>query len=183
MFLFGRVLSGIITAVTILAGIAVVIMMLNISADVVGRYFFNAPLPATIAFVSNYYMVIAAFIPLALCQKRDAHISVEVFMQLLPQSVQRHAYRWAWLYSAAVFGMLTWVSWIQAESKRSAGTYVLEMGVKLPIWPGYYTLPIGFGLITLVLIYQFVVYLTGSKSGLGDTDPWNRDDSHFFENM
>ena len=183
MQFIGRVLSGITFILTIFAGLSVLTMMLNISGDVIGRYFFNAPLPATIAFVSNYYMVIAAFIPLALCQKRDAHISVEVVMQLLPNSVQRHAYRWAWLYSAAVFGLLTWTSWVQAESKRTAGSYVMEMGVKVPIWPGYYMLPIGFGLITLVLVYQFLVYLSGSKSGLGDTDPWNRGDSHFFDTI
>jgi len=183
MYFIGRVLSGITYALTIFAGVAIMVMMLNISADVIGRYFFNEPLPATISIVSNYYMVIAAFIPLALCQKRDSHISVEVVMQLFPQAVQRHAYRWAWLYSAAVFAMLTWTSWIQAESKRSAGTYVMEMGAKVPIWPGYYMLPIGFGLITAILIYQFVIYLTGGKSGLGDTDPWNRGDSHFFETI
>ncbi len=179
----GRVLNAIIFVMTAFSGAAIMMMMLHISADVTGRYFFNKPLPATIAIVSNYYMVIAAFIPLALCQKRDAHISVEVVMQVFPQGVQRHAYRWGWLYSAAVFGLLTWTSWIQAETRRAAGSYVMELGFKVPVWPGYYTLPIGFGLITLVLIYQFLVYLTGSKSGLGDTDPWNRGDSHFFDTI
>lgn len=183
MRLIGRVLSVVTDFLTIIAGVTLLVMMLHISAEVVSRFFFNRPLPATIAIVSDYYMVIAAFIPLALCQKRDAHISVEVVMQLFPQTVQRHAYRWAWLYSAAVFGLLTWTSWIQAETKRASGSYVMELGVKVPIWPGYYALPIGFGLITLVLVYQFVVYLTGSKSGLGDTDPWNKGDSHFFDTI
>lgn len=169
----GRVLNVIIFVLTAFGGAAIMMMMLHISADVTGRYFFNKPLPATIAIVSNYYMVIAAFIPLALCQKRDAHISVEVVMQVFPQRVQRHAYSWAWLYSAAVFMLMTYTSWLQAETKRAAGSYIMELGFKVPVWPGYYLLPIGFSIVTMVLLYQFVLYLTGAKSGLGETDPWS----------
>ncbi len=174
----GQLLSTIILLMTIFAGVAVFMMMLHISADVTGRYFFNNPLPATIAIVSNYYMVIATFIPLALAQKRDMHISVEVVTQLFPQGLQRHAYNLVRIYSAAIFALLTYTSWIQAETKRSAGSYVMELGAKVPIWPGYYLLPIGLGAITLVLIYQLAVYFSGSESGLDDTDPWTnrRDD-------
>jgi len=170
----GQSLSTIIMLLSTFAGVGIFLMMLHISADVVGRYFFNSPLPATIAIVSNYYMVIATFIPLALAQKRDMHISVEVVMQLFPQGVQRHAYHLARVYSGAIFALLTYTSWIQAETKRSAGTYVMELGFKVPVWPGYYLLPIGFGLITLVLVYQLAVYVSGEESGLGDTDPWAR---------
>ncbi len=169
----GRGLNAIIIVMTAFGGAAIMMMMMHISADVTGRYFFNKPLPATIAIVSNYYMVIAAFIPLALCQKRDAHISVEVMMQLFPQGVQRHAYKVAWLYSAAVFMLLTYTSWIQAETRRAAGSYIMELGFKVPIWPGYYLLPIGFGLVAMVLLYQFAIYVTGAKSGLEATDPWS----------
>ena len=89
-----------------------------------------------------------------------------------------HAYNLARIYSAAIFALLTYTSWIQAETKRSAGSYVMELGAKVPIWPGYYLLPIGLGAMTLVLVYQLAVYFSGAQSGLGDTDPWTsrRDD-------
>lgn len=176
----GQLLSTAVLVLTVFAGAAIFMMMLHISADVAARYFTGRPLPATIAIVSNYYMVIATFIPLALCQARDMHISVEVVMQLFPQRAQRHAYNLARIYSAAVFALLTYTSWGQAEVKRSAGTYVMELGFKVPIWPGYYLLPIGFGAISLVLIYQLAIYFGGAKSGLGDTDPWaNRKNDQF----
>lgn len=170
----GQLLSTIILLLSIFSGIVLFLMMLHISADVVGRYFFNTPLPATIAIVARYYMVVAAFIPLAMCQKRDMHISVEVFMQIFPQNVQRHAYNLARIYSAVIFALLTYTSWNQAETRRAAGSFVMELGFKVPIWPGYYMLPIGLGLITLVLLYQLAVYFSGARSGLGDTDPWSR---------
>ena len=34
--------------------------------------------------------------------------------------------------------------------------------------PSYYLLPIGTGLMTVVVLYRFLVYLTGAKSGLGE---------------
>lgn len=179
----GQALSALILVLTVFAGVAIIMMMVHIAADVTGRYFFNTPLPATIAIVSNYYMVIAAFIPLALSQKRDMHISVEVAMQVLPQSWQRHAYSWARLYSAAIFLLLTYTSWLQAETKRAAGTYVMELGFKVPVWPGYYLLPIGFFAVFLVLVYQLAVYFSGAKSGLGDVDPWTDANGHRIENI
>ena len=36
------------------------------------------------------------------------------------------------------------------------------------IWPSYYLLPIGTGLMTAVLIYRWIIYITGAKSGLGE---------------
>lgn len=179
----GKALSALIVGMTVFGGAAIMMMMIHIAADVTGRYFFNAPLPATIAIVSNYYMVVAAFIPLALAQKRDMHISVEVAMQVLPQNIQRHAYNLARIYSATIFLLLTYTSWIQAETKRAAGSYVMELGFKVPVWPGYYLLPIGFFVIFLVLVYQVTVYFTGGKSGLGDVDPWTSGDGHQTENI
>lgn len=179
----GKALSALIVGMTVFGGAAIMMMMIHIAADVTGRYFFNAPLPATIAIVSNYYMVVAAFIPLALAQKRDMHISVEVAMQVLPQNIQRHAYNLARIYSATIFLLLTYTSWIQAETKRAAGSYVMELGFKVPVWPGYYLLPIGFFVIFLVLVYQVTVYFTGAKSGLGDVDPWTSGDGHQTENI
>lgn len=179
----GKALSVVVMVLTAFGGVAIMLMMVHIAADVTGRYFFNAPLPATIAIVSNYYMVIAAFIPLALAQKRDMHISVEVAMQMLPQNIQRHAYSLARIYSAAIFLLLTYTSWIQAETKRAAGSYVMELGFKVPVWPGYYLLPIGFFVMVLVLIYQLAVYFSRTESGLGDVDPWTNGNGHKTENI
>ena len=61
----GRLLSYLINAVTVLAGLSVALMMVHITVDVISRYVFNYPLPGTITVVSNFYMVLVAFLPLA----------------------------------------------------------------------------------------------------------------------
>ncbi len=71
------------------AAIALVAMMLQVSADVIAKLAFNAPLPLPSALVTEYYMVAVAFLPLAAGEYRQAHIHVDIFVQRLPGSRPR----------------------------------------------------------------------------------------------
>ena len=62
MFLIGRGLSYLVKTASLVGAICVVLMMLHVTADVVGRYLFNAPLPGTTVWVANYYMIIIVFL-------------------------------------------------------------------------------------------------------------------------
>ena len=63
MTAIGRLLRR-ITDLTLVVGlIAVALMMFHITIDVVGKFGLDQPVPATIALVSNYYMVVIAFLP------------------------------------------------------------------------------------------------------------------------
>ena len=166
MFLFGRLLSGTINGAGIIGGFAIALMMIHIVADVIGRYVFSAPLPGTIAIVANYYMVIAAFLPLAFAEEKDAHISVEVITDLFPEVAQKHLAAWTSLVSLAVFLLLTVKSWEEAVVRHAMGTSVVQGGDRIPVWPASYLLPIGCGLMSAVLLYKFLVYLFRSRSGL-----------------
>lgn len=168
MEFIGRIVAQIIRLTTWLGMLAVVLMMMQITIDVAGKFLFNAPIPATIALVSNYYMVIIAFVPLALVETRNGHISVEVATEFLPRPMQRHLYSWTYLFSATVFGAFAYRSWEEAERARNSGSFIVEHSVKILTWPSYYLLPIGAGLMTVVLIYRWSLYISGAKSGLGE---------------
>ena len=79
-----RLLGRLANALAFLGGIAVVLMMLHICADVIAKYVFNSPIPGTLEIVSNYYMVATVFLPLALVERKNAHIAVEILSQHLP---------------------------------------------------------------------------------------------------
>lgn len=168
MVSFGRLLGRAIDGTNILAGLAVVLMMAQIAIDVAGKYVFNAPMPATIAIVSNYYMVVVAFMPLALAERRSQHISVELLTELMPYNAQRHLYAWTHLYSAILFVLLAYAGWEEAMSRQSIGAFIIERGQRIPIWPAYYLLPIGCALMAATLSYRFLIHLTGARSGLGE---------------
>ena len=168
MTAIGRLLRRTTDLTMIIGLIAVALMMFHITIDVVGKFVMNEPVPATIALVSSYYMVVIAFIPIAYAETRNSHITVEVMTELFPWRAQLHLYSWSYLISALVYGLLTYRSWNEAMRTQEAGSFIMEQSTKLLVWPSYYLLPIGCGLMTVVLIYRFVIYLTGAKSGLGE---------------
>jgi TRAP-type C4-dicarboxylate transport system permease small subunit len=165
----GKLLSRVIGLVTVLSGLAVALMMVHITADVIARYVFNYPLPGTISIVSNFYMVLVAFLPLAFAEQKSAHISVEVLTERFPAGVQRHLAGWLLLVSAVVFAFVTVRGWGEASAKQAINASIVQGDDTIAIWPSYYFIPIGCGLMSVVCAYKFLVYLTGARSGLDAT--------------
>ncbi|ERS11359.1 TRAP transporter small permease [Alloalcanivorax xenomutans] len=166
MYRLGRYLSRVTDMTTLVGGLAIALMMVHISLDVLLRYLFSTPIPGTITYVSNYYMIVAAFLPLAYAEKLGAHISVEVVTERLPQRIQFHLAHWLILLSAIILGFMAVKTWLEAVTRYEMGAALVEGGTSIIIWPGYFVLPIGLGLMVLMLVYKFVVYLTGGESGL-----------------
>ncbi len=159
-----RLLGSVIDATTIVAGIAVVLMMSHIAVDVVAKYIFGVPMPGTITVVSNYYMVLVAFLPLAFTERRNGQISVEVLTTMFPARTQRGLNVFAMVFCALVFAALAWQGWIEAGRAQDVGTFEIEQNRKLITWPARYLLPIGCGLITLTLLLKIWIALTAKPA-------------------
>ena len=166
MYLIGRWLSRVVDFTTILSGLAIALMMFHVTADVIGRYFFNAPLPGTITIVAYYYMLVAAFLPLAFAEQKNAHVSVEVVTDMMPAFLQKHLQALVLLFSATVFTLLAVRTWVEARTKHEGGSMIIQADTSIPVWPTAYALPVGCGLMVLILLYKFLVYLFGARSGL-----------------
>lgn len=160
-----RTLSYVVDALTVVAGLAIALMMLHVTADVVMRSVFNRPLPGTITIVSNYYMVIAAFVPLAFAERRNGHISVEVVTELLPPHVRKHLAGWMLTISGATFAVLAVRTWGEAMVKYQIGASIVQGESRIPIWQSYFFLPLGCALMFLVVLCKFIAYLGGREFG------------------
>ncbi len=154
-----RLLGWVVQGATWLAAAAAVLMMVHISVDVISKYVFRTPLPGTITIVSNYYMVLVAFLPLAFAERRNGHIGVEVLTTRFPPRAQRALNIVSLLFCAAVFGALTWQSWIEAGRALQIGAFEIEFDVKLLTWPARYLLPLGAGLMTAALLAKAALAL------------------------
>lgn len=172
----GRLLSRITDFATVLGALGIALMMLHITLDVVLRFGFDYPLPGTISIVSYYYMVIAAFVPLAFAEQKGAHIAVEVLTERFPPWIQKHLAGWSYLISAVAFGLLTVRTWGEAVSKMHIGASVVQGETSIPLWQSYFFLPVGFGLMLLIVAHKFVAYLLSAETGL-DTERTNPDDN------
>jgi TRAP-type C4-dicarboxylate transport system permease small subunit len=160
------ILSRGINVVTAICAAAIVLMMLQVTLDVAGKNLFNMPVPATLAFVSNYYMVLVSFLPLAVSEVRRSHISVEVVTDRMPIRARHHVIGWTYLFSAATFALLAYVTFGEAVTKQQVAAFMIERDTRVPIWLGYYALPLGFGLMSLTVLYRFFTYITGQPDTL-----------------
>ena len=143
-------------------------MMLQVAADVVLKNLFAIRIPFTQALVTRWYMVGAAFLPLALTEILDRHIAVEVVYQPLPLGLRRALGGAVCLFAALVSGVAVPPLWEEAVKKMQAGAFVTENGSDIAIWGGYFFLPVGFALMTLVLAYRVLLLWTPMPSGLGE---------------
>ena len=118
MYKIGRILSWLVTASTLVGAAAVLLMMLQIVADVLLKNLISWPIPTTSVIVSHYYMVIVAYIPIALSEKLNGHIAVEGLFQNFSRRWQILLMRCVWLVSAAVAGGITYQLWFEQQEQR-----------------------------------------------------------------
>jgi TRAP-type C4-dicarboxylate transport system permease small subunit len=170
MFTIGRVLSFLAKSSSLIGAIIVVLMMLHVTADVAGRYLFNKPVPGTIVVVANYYMFIFVFIALGVAEEKKAHISVELFTDMMPHRTQTGFSIFASLLTVAVVTVLMIGGWTEAMKKTKTGTTMEQGSRMIEVWQSYWIVPIGAGLMALIALYRVVVVVTGWRNGLNETD-------------
>ncbi len=139
-------------------------MMLNVTADVFGRYALGRPVPGTITIVSSYYMVALTFIPLIVAERRNAHIAVDILFVSFPSWLQRCLSALNYLLVTAVLSVLTMRSIEMALQKTGTGAVVEQGTTLIPIWQSYWLVPIGSSLMALVTLCRFVGFVLGTQT-------------------
>lgn len=169
----GRLISRIDGIATVFCGVIVMLLVFHVTAEVVMRYVFGAPLSGTIQFVSLYYMTAIAFLPLGAVEERDSHIVVEVVTNLLPRALVAVFFGIGLFLTAAVAAVLTGRAWEEAIAQYELGAFVMEGGFRLDTWPTYFFVPLGFGLMFVVAVWKLICLVTGRDNGfvLSTFDP------------
>lgn len=165
MVLVTRVLDGLSGSLAAIGSLVLLVTMLHVSVDVICRFFFNMPLSGTIEISSFYYMIAVVFLPLAAVEQKNGHIAVEILAQRLGEGAQRILIAFVSILSAIFYALLTWRSWIEAVEKAHVGE-VYSGSLNLSIWPPRFLMPIGCGLITIVLLWKAFRLLSGDSAPL-----------------
>jgi TRAP-type C4-dicarboxylate transport system permease small subunit len=159
-----RLVTFISRAVALIGGLAVALMMVHVTLDVLFRYVLNRPLAGTLTMVTYYYMILAAFVPLAFVERRGAHISVEVFTAMMPPLLTRLLSVVTGLLTMAVMALLAWRGGDAALQAMRKGLAQVQGDTEILVWPAYFAIPLGAGLMTLVLFWQIVTALSGREA-------------------
>lgn len=142
-------------AVTLIGTVLLMVMMLNVVADIFLRYAFNTPIPGTIVYVANYYMVGLAFLGLAVTERHGGHIAVDVLTELMPKRVARACYFLALVLAVVVVVALVYSSGLLAMDRMRAGASTRQGIEVIVTWPSYFVIPLGAAAMLIVVIARF----------------------------
>jgi TRAP-type C4-dicarboxylate transport system permease small subunit len=153
--------SRLISRFTVIAGgAALILMMVQIAADVLVRTFLGHSITGTVEIVSHYYMIGVSFLPIAYAELNGRHIEATVFTDLMPVPAQHGLRVVALLVSLVVYGLLTYGTAIEAMKKTAIGAVIESGTLQVLVWPSYWILPVSFALMCIVLVMRLAFFRT-----------------------
>jgi len=131
------------------AVLSTIAMMLLTSADALGRYLLNSPIPGAYELTEKYLMVAAIFLGLSYAYRRGGvFIRVSFLVERLPAAVRLAADHVAYVVSIACC-MLFLVATAQQSLRALADATTLSV-LPVPLGPAYVLVPLG--LLSLVVL-------------------------------
>jgi TRAP-type C4-dicarboxylate transport system permease small subunit len=132
----------------------VLVIMVFVSTDVVGRYFFNHPIPGTFEF-SEVLLALIIFLALPYVQYLKANIAIRILSDRYPPRASKIFNIFCLLLGTVTFGLIA----IQGMALFISSWQVREISegtIPFPIYPFKIFVPIGFGLLFLRMAIQLL---------------------------
>ena len=149
-----------------LSGIAIVVMTILMTLDVVARYALKSGVSDTIE-ISSMLLGAVTALALASVTQRGDHIRFSVLTDILSTRAQRLAQVVTLLIAVVMFGLMTWQATIRSITNMRTGEYVGSL--QIPIWPIRMLFAFGCLLTFLVLVSQLFAHFT-HKADTDGTD-------------
>jgi len=146
---------------TVIAGIALTVMLIISVADVIGNKVFNRPIQGTSDYLSFMVLITIAF-ALAYTLIEKAHVQIDLFIGKLPSRPKAGVMALVALLGTALFVFLTWSSVRYGIALQHNRT--LSMTQRIPLAPFVYAL--AFACLPACL-YMFLEFLRSVKKSIG----------------
>jgi TRAP-type C4-dicarboxylate transport system permease small subunit len=159
--MFRRGLDRVIDGAMLLAELAITLMMIHVTAEVLARWLFKHSFDATNEIVGFYYMAGLTFLSLAYVTRADGHISAEIFTQWLSPRALEILIGVIALMLFAYMAIFTWQTAREAMTMMNIGEIYQAARINLPKWPGRWYLPIGGALMAVCALAIGVRKLLG----------------------
>ena len=139
--------------VTVIAGIAIVLMLAITIADIVGIKIFSQPVPGAIEIVGYLGVLVTAF-AIAYTLIERGHVQVEFFVERMPPRIQSAVSALVSLLSLGLFVLLAWRSFEYAQIVQTTGQ--VSMTQRIPFHPFIYAISFCCIPVCLVLLGQLL---------------------------
>jgi TRAP-type C4-dicarboxylate transport system permease small subunit len=134
--------AGLLTTITGTVGrIGVVLLMLHVVADVVMRFAFDTPIVGTLEFSQFWYLIVIAFLGLALAERRDDHIAAPILFDRLSTQMKKEFTVIGSVLTIVLLLAIAWWGWEEAVTQMDQEAAGIVSG--LAIWPPRFLVPIG----------------------------------------
>lgn len=153
-----------------LASLTLLVLMALTTADALGRYLLNSPIPGTGEIIEDYFMIALIFLPLSYSFMQEGHVHVTMIERFFPDSVKFLVGKFNLILSFAFFALITVAGWRGfAEAWRIDEISTSSVGY--PMWPCYIMVPVGCGLLCLRIVQ---VFFGGTKKEHAETPAADR---------
>jgi TRAP-type C4-dicarboxylate transport system permease small subunit len=144
-----------------LSMLALVLAASVLTYSVVTRYFLKSATDWQDE-VAVFLLVGATFMTTAHVQSLRGHVGIEAFANLLPPMVNRARLFLVDIISALFCAFFSWKSWTLFHEAWSEGQ-TTSSSFAPPLWIPYSLMAVGMSILTLQLILQTLVHLTGGE--------------------
>ncbi|MDW7772843.1 MAG: TRAP transporter small permease [Desulfobulbaceae bacterium] len=137
------------------SGVTLICMSCMITYDVIARYIFNSPLPASVE-ISMLLEPYVVFLPFAYTLATGGHVRVTVLLMLLPARLKSVCDILTLALDLIFFGFLCYFSWLEFHESYAVGEIMLA-AIRLPWWSGKLAMPIGMFFISVQCLLHLCI--------------------------
>jgi TRAP-type C4-dicarboxylate transport system permease small subunit len=135
----------------VLSGMMITLMAFTATYGVVRRYIFNSPEPYSYE-LSTMFLLWTFVLAVGFLEKSDGHLRVDFFIILLPEKIRDFLLKIISPIVGLIFCVvLTWKGWEVAVYSLKSGEKSMYIWAP-PLFPIKFVIPIGYGLLCMVLI-------------------------------
>ncbi len=136
------------------ASVAILVIMVAVIADVIGRFVFNHPIAGVYELV-ELLTVATVFLGLSYIQTKGRHVQMEFLIKKLPGKGFRMMGAFALAASLWIMAMLTYKSLMLTVADMQMGSMRPGL-VEFPWWPSEIMVPLGSGVLCLRFLVQIL---------------------------
>jgi TRAP-type C4-dicarboxylate transport system permease small subunit len=151
---FRRILDRAVNGAMVVAEVAIVLMMVHITAELISRWLFRQGLESVPEFVAFFYMTSVAFLSLAYVTRGNGHLAAEFFTERMKPRHREILSGVIAIWLGLFMLLLTWQ--LTQEAVTMTATREVHQGVtfNLPKWPGRWIMAVG---SAIMMAYSFAI--------------------------
>ena len=142
---------------------ALIAIMCITCVSVIGRYFFNSPIPDDLV-MNEFLMVVVAFLPLAAVQASREHVFVTIFSDWLPNRPKVAMEIFGVYLGVVIFTIITCATYTDFKQAFDIGAYE-EGALEIPEAPFRFIVFFGLLLFSIRLAVDGVISTIGFFTG------------------